>query len=99
MRCGRGGHAWAAHYRLDRKSTRLNSSHMSISYAVFCLKKKTLHHHVRLGPLGHVREVLLVDVLHDAHPLARRALGALVVRGDLDRIARRSFSPDVTVRA
>src|SRR5690242_6333800 len=27
--------------RLDRKSTRLNSSHMSISYAVFCLKKKT----------------------------------------------------------
>src|SRR5690242_21227258 len=27
----------------DRKSTRLNSSHMSISYAVFCLKKKTPH--------------------------------------------------------
>src|SRR5690242_15485393 len=27
-------------YFLDRKSTRLNSSHMSISYAVFCLKKK-----------------------------------------------------------
>src|SRR5690242_21600920 len=27
---------------LDRKSTRLNSSHMSISYAVFCLKKKRL---------------------------------------------------------
>src|SRR2546427_9424037 len=33
----------------DRKSTRLNSSHSQISYAVFCLKKKkkknTLHHH------------------------------------------------------
>src|SRR5690242_21551880 len=28
--------------REDRKSTRLNSSHMSISYAVFCLKKKTI---------------------------------------------------------
>src|SRR3712207_9012565 len=27
----------------DRKSTRLNSSHANISYAVFCLKKKTLH--------------------------------------------------------
>src|SRR2546430_10125343 len=27
--------------RLDRKSTRLNSSHSQISYAVFCLKKKT----------------------------------------------------------
>src|SRR4051794_8995887 len=28
------------HQQQDRKSTRLNSSHMSISYAVFCLKKK-----------------------------------------------------------
>src|SRR5437868_9475588 len=28
------------HAELDRKSTRLNSSHVSISYAVFCLKKK-----------------------------------------------------------
>src|SRR3712207_7029320 len=27
-------------HRLDRKSTRLNSSHANISYAVFCLKKK-----------------------------------------------------------
>src|SRR5207249_6084121 len=27
-------------HTLDRKSTRLNSSHVSISYAVFCLKKK-----------------------------------------------------------
>src|SRR3712207_8334574 len=31
---GRGG-------KIDRKSTRLNSSHANISYAVFCLKKKT----------------------------------------------------------
>src|SRR5690625_6642419 len=29
------------HSFLDRKSTRLNSSHVAISYAVFCLKKKT----------------------------------------------------------
>src|SRR5258708_29708681 len=29
------------HDELDRKSTRLNSSHQIISYAVFCLKKKT----------------------------------------------------------
>src|SRR5438477_7014190 len=40
---------------LDRKSTRLNSSHMSISYAVFCLKKKRTvpwtagKHHGRSG--------------------------------------------------
>src|SRR2546430_3638542 len=30
--------------RRDRKSTRLNSSHSQISYAVFCLKKKKLNH-------------------------------------------------------
>src|SRR5256885_11504852 len=29
----------------DRKSTRLNSSHLVISYAVFCLKKKKKHYH------------------------------------------------------
>src|SRR2546426_6815923 len=33
--------ASGAHPVLDRKSTRLNSSHLVISYAVFCLKKKT----------------------------------------------------------
>src|SRR5699024_11436189 len=32
-----------AQVRPDRKSTRLNSSHVSISYAVFCLKKKTIY--------------------------------------------------------
>src|SRR5437660_4006040 len=31
----------AFNYRIDRKSTRLNSSHVATSYAVFCLKKKT----------------------------------------------------------
>src|SRR5437867_12341437 len=31
--------------RVDRKSTRLNSSHRTISYAVFCLKKKKKKHH------------------------------------------------------
>src|SRR5207249_5066338 len=33
---------------LDRKSTRLNSSHVSISYAVFCLKKKKKKYEYRL---------------------------------------------------
>src|SRR5207248_3754999 len=32
--------AWSATRATDRKSTRLNSSHRTISYAVFCLKKK-----------------------------------------------------------
>src|SRR2546421_6433641 len=34
----------------DRKSTRLNSSHDQISYAVFCLKKKKTHEPVPSGP-------------------------------------------------
>src|SRR5256885_2496386 len=42
----------------DRKSTRLNSSHLVISYAVFCLKKKkteyvTSHHLIRFGTEAH----------------------------------------------
>src|SRR3712207_7503420 len=33
---------------LDRKSTRLNSSHANISYAVFCLKKKKKYNYINL---------------------------------------------------
>src|SRR5699024_11325764 len=36
-------------YGRDRKSTRLNSSHVSISYAVFCLKKK----HINVNSTNH----------------------------------------------
>src|SRR5688572_32055605 len=35
------------HSGTDRKSTRLNSSHSQISYAVFCLKKKNKRSHMR----------------------------------------------------
>src|SRR5688500_19464411 len=51
-RLGVGGEAlrvWRARRRgqpPDRKSTRLNSSHLVISYAVFCLKKKNRMHRV-----------------------------------------------------
>src|SRR5690625_7085810 len=36
--------------RVDRKSTRLNSSHVAISYAVFCLKKKKREKRKELRP-------------------------------------------------
>src|SRR3712207_7900227 len=36
----------------DRKSTRLNSSHANISYAVFCLKKNKKHAHDRQDPIS-----------------------------------------------
>src|SRR5690606_40592287 len=38
-----GFDAFGAGLELDRKSTRLNSSHVKSSYAVFCLKKKTIN--------------------------------------------------------
>src|SRR5256885_3455864 len=37
---------WGRRRPEDRKSTRLNSSHLVISYAVFCLKKKKISHDV-----------------------------------------------------
>src|SRR3712207_8656625 len=42
---------------LDRKSTRLNSSHANISYAVFCLKKK------KISALTHSRIAVLANTL------------------------------------
>src|SRR3712207_8794193 len=49
---GHGVRAGDARQGEDRKSTRLNSSHANISYAVFCLKKKkhnkpAVHHYTR----------------------------------------------------
>src|SRR2546430_10048047 len=44
---------------VDRKSTRLNSSHSQISYAVFCLKKKKQKKRYARSPVA--------DTLHQAH--------------------------------
>src|SRR5258708_14201840 len=46
---GRGGYHRPENGGGDRKSTRLNSSHQIISYAVFCLKKKNKHTPVLAG--------------------------------------------------
>src|ERR1039458_5686629 len=50
----------AARLRTDRKSTRLNSSHLGISYAVFCLKKKKSRVNVIRGvrSLSHARRAV-----------------------------------------
>src|SRR2546430_13089263 len=45
----------------DRKSTRLNSSHSQISYAVFCLKKQNPLH------LGNTHDVVLCVLQHPHH--------------------------------
>src|SRR5690349_24240290 len=57
----------------DRKSTRLNSSHVEISYAVFCLKKKKKYKKNKrtvslpftyLSPVTYSRECLLASTVH-----------------------------------
>src|SRR5690625_5929087 len=45
----------------DRKSTRLNSSHVAISYAVFCLKKKAPEYTVVYSALEHLFVLVLQD--------------------------------------
>src|SRR5688572_31869191 len=58
--------------RLDRKSTRLNSSHSQISYAVFCLKKKNpqphLQQRVDVLPFHHRRQLLHPPLRLPLHP-------------------------------
>src|SRR5207253_8265115 len=59
--CSRTPTSWAspmwsrssASPRRDRKSTRLNSSHVAISYAVFCLKKKNTYKQSPTQPIKH----------------------------------------------
>src|SRR5690625_6505300 len=45
---------------LDRKSTRLNSSHVAISYAVFCLKKKKNIQKIHIEPFGSNHPILII---------------------------------------
>src|SRR5260221_2222193 len=52
-----------AQHTLDRKSTRLNSSHTVISYAVFCLKKNT----------GYTRQAHAAEGHHQDHAVPGRA--------------------------
>src|SRR3989442_9825129 len=47
------GSAPGSHPKRDRKSTRLNSSHVRISYAVFCLKKKKYNIKVASHTVNH----------------------------------------------
>src|SRR5690349_23964814 len=46
----------------DRKSTRLNSSHVEISYAVFCLKKKKKIRHIPDAEWQHIHRPVLTRI-------------------------------------
>src|ERR1017187_369461 len=56
-------------YEQDRKSTRLNSSHRCISYAVFCLKKKRLHGAIPFFYKDTATTEICTLALHDALPI------------------------------
>src|ERR1039458_10246318 len=64
---------------VDRKSTRLNSSHLGISYAVFCLKKKSDHPEVEHGP----------------RPLRQGQRRASSLQRAITRKSNTAFAPDV----
>src|SRR2546430_12430630 len=53
----------AAEFEKDRKSTRLNSSHSQISYAVFCLKKKK--NNINPVILLYITQLWYTDDTHD----------------------------------
>src|SRR5262245_62506814 len=67
----------------DRKSTRLNSSHLGISYAVFCLKKKKT---IDVPPRGSTARDL--HYLHVFHDLEAEAAGGS--RGTTSAAARQA---------
>src|SRR6267142_2589965 len=66
----------------DRKSTRLNSSHMSISYAVFCLKKKNAQNQIILIQIERAGEVR-GRLRRIERQFGDKSLARLVATGDL----------------
>src|SRR5256886_259771 len=73
----------------DRKSTRLNSSHSQISYAVFCLKKKKKYRRRPLSryPIAIVHDILCHPTLLSVYTHLRQnhAVGSVVSQHSLDR--------------
>src|SRR5688572_32316850 len=55
--------ARAVAFEQDRKSTRLNSSHSQISYAVFCLKKKKNQQRQKIYPINHLQPALMLSTV------------------------------------
>src|SRR3989440_2075603 len=78
--------------RGDRKSTRLNSSHDQISYAVFCLKKKKINfHNSLLAPSA----VIYITVL----PCSDNVAGLLCMSSRAHHVSRRVSRLVIPVRA
>src|SRR5256885_10947509 len=80
------------HPRQDRKSTRLNSSHLVISYAVFCLKKK-IHRFERFGLLTYFE----CDLLEFDSRTLCRLRRPIVESGELTRTFGACFAVLITI--
>src|SRR5258705_6493543 len=76
----------------DRKSTRLNSSHLGISYAVFCLKKKKKKRHPGLGFIPGLTAQHGRKHITMRKPERRKELAGLRIRGTEDIRARQAPS-------
>src|SRR5258707_9848468 len=87
---GRGARPAAFLPTIDRKSTRLNSSHANISYAVFCLKKKN---YMNLSASGRKVEVPFWSQLALSTNLKP---GELLDEAYLRRLAYKVLIPDPT---
>src|SRR5256885_2623700 len=70
----------------DRKSTRLNSSHLVISYAVFCLKKKKRASGDTALPAAETRSRLPTQQLRHARHVCARLIHSLPARTPLGRV-------------
>src|SRR6202030_3887869 len=77
----------------DRKSTRLNSSHLVISYAVFCLKKKSVrseeHTSELQSPCNLVCRLLLGTKGEEAHTPVTKLVADLALEGVAAKSQRR----------
>src|SRR2546421_1938205 len=71
---------WLTRSRKDRKSTRLNSSHDQISYAVFCLKKKKKHNKTTFPTLSHNQKSYAIYYLKAQ---SRQAVAEQIPKTDL----------------
>src|SRR5256885_3158544 len=81
---GAGGGPHDFHMRAaaaDRKSTRLNSSHLVISYAVFCLKKKNSQHRASQA-LAHFEKQAAI------HRVRLRFIHVVLVNERIDSLAK-----------
>src|SRR5690349_22461950 len=69
----------------DRKSTRLNSSHVEISYAVFCLKKKKKEKVEGVEPEQPGSAMVGVELAQAVRVVARAEVGVVAVRAETAR--------------